>query len=73
MKVKIGNVERIVTDEVGKRLLRINKDAEEIKEEMKPVEEMKVADLKVLAKEKGIEGADAMKKEELLEALKGCE
>lgn len=41
-----------------------------LKEE-KPLEKLKVDELRELAKEKGIEEFDKMKKEELIEALKG--
>lgn len=36
----------------------------------KPLEEMNIQELKELAKEKGLEGSSALKKEELLELLR---
>lgn len=71
MRVKIGNVERIVSDSVGKRMIE-SKTAIEVTEgnDQKDITKMKVDELKVLAKEKGIEGADSLNKQELLEVLK---
>lgn len=71
MRVKIGNVERIVSDSVGKRMIE-SKTAIEVTEgnAQKDITKMKVDELKVLAKEKGIEGADSLNKQELLEVLK---
>lgn len=71
MRVKIGNVERIVSDSVGKRMIE-SKTAIEVTEgnDKKDITKMKVDELKVLAKEKGIEGADSLNKQELLEVLK---
>lgn len=70
MRIKSGNVERIVSDEVGKNLIAAKK-AEEVKEESSTdITKMKVDELKKLANERGVQNADSMKKEELLEALK---
>lgn len=71
MRVKSGNVERIVTDSVGKRLIE-SKIAVEVPDGniQKDISKMKLDELKTLAKENGIEDADSMKKEELLNVLK---
>lgn len=73
MRIKSGNVERIVSDEVGKKLIAAEK-AVEVKESAKEsstdLTKMKVDELKKLANERGIQNADSMKKEELIEALK---
>lgn len=69
MRIKMGNVERIVSEERGKHLVK-NEKAVEVIETPASIEDMKVAELKKLATKKGVENADFMKKEELLEVLK---
>lgn len=72
MRIKINNVERVVSDEFGKEMVA-NKKATEILEtsaEEKDISKLKVDELKALAKEKGIESVDLLKKEELLAILK---
>lgn len=68
MRVKIDNVEKIVSDAAGELLLK--KGYNQIEEVVADISKMKVDELKALAEEKGIEGAKSMKKEDLLEALK---
>ena len=72
MRVKTDNVERVVSDEYGRELVA-SKKAVEVPEkavQTNSLEKLKVDELKALASEKGIEGAEAMKKSELLDVLK---
>lgn len=72
MRVKTDNVERVVSDEYGRELVASKKAVEvpEKKVETNSLEKLKVDELKALASEKGIEGAETMKKSELLDILK---
>lgn len=72
MRVKTDNVERVVSDEYGRELVASKKAVEvpEKEVETNSLEKLKVDELKALASEKGIEGADTMKKSELLDILK---
>ncbi len=72
MRVKTDNVERVVSDEYGRELVASKKAVEvpEKEVETNSLEKLKVDELKVLASEKGIEGAATMKKSELLDILK---
>lgn len=71
-----NNIERIAENEAQIRKLTAEgyepmEASEDVKEEQKPeLEKMKVDELKALAKEKGIEGAASLTKEELLAVLK---
>lgn len=72
MRVKTDNVERVVSDEYGRELVA-SKKAVEVPEkavQTNSLEKLKVDELKALASEKGIEGAETMKKSELLDVLK---
>jgi hypothetical protein len=72
MRVKTDNVERVVSDEYGRELVA-SKKAVEVPEkavQTNSLEKLKVDELKALASEKGIEGAETMKKSELLDILK---
>lgn len=78
MKLKRFNEERIAnTEEEKKRLIAKGFEPMETEKkgvaEKKNLGEMKVDELKAFAKERGITGADALKKEELLEVLKEVE
>lgn len=74
-----GNVERIVTSEEnfcklkaeGFETIGSAPEDSAIVSEKEP-EEMTVAELKKLAKEKGLEGCSSLSKEELLSVLKGA-
>mgnify|MGYP002707258911 FL=1 len=72
MRVKTDNVERVVSDEYGRELVASKKAVEvpEKEVETNSLEKLKVDKLKALASEKGIEGAETMKKSELLDILK---
>ena len=72
MRVKTDNVERVVSDEYGRALVASKKAVEvpEKEVETNSLEKLKVDELKALASEKGIEGAETMKKSELLDILK---
>lgn len=72
MRVKTDNVERVVSDEYGRELVASKKAIEvpEKEVETNSLEKLKVDELKALASEKGIEGAETMKKSELLDILK---
>lgn len=77
MRLIMNNVERTTEDEVQimKLMAAGFKPLEEIgnaeKEESKPeLDKMKVDELKAMAKEKGIEGAASLTKDELLAVLK---
>ncbi len=72
MRVKTDNVERVVSDEYGRELVASKKAVEvpEKEVETNSLEKLKVNELKALASEKGIEGAETMKKSELLDILK---
>lgn len=72
MRVKTDNVERVVSDEYGRELVASKKAVEVLEKEVETIslEKLKVDELKALASEKGIEGAETMKKSELLDILK---
>lgn len=63
MRVKTDNVERVVSDEYGRELVASKKAVEvpEKEVETNSLEKLKVNELKALASEKGIEGAETMK------------
>lgn len=54
-----------------KKLIEIENDEEETTQESKSLKDMKINELKELAKKKGLEGVDSLKKEELLQVLEG--
>lgn len=72
MRVKTDNVERVVSDEYGRELVASKKAVEVPEKEVQTnsLGKLKVDELKALASEKGIEGAETMKKSELLDILK---
>lgn len=77
MRLIMNNVERIAESESQIRKLKaagfkpLDRALDKQKEESKPeLEKMKADELKAFAKEKGIEGASSLTKEELLAVLK---
>lgn len=78
MRLIMNNVERTAEDDTQIRKLMtagykpLGEPAGEEKAELKPeLEKMKVDELRAMAKERGIEGAASLNKEELLAVLKG--
>lgn len=78
MRLIMNNVERTAEDDAQIRKLMaagfkpLGEPAGEEKAEEKPeLEKMKVDELRAMAKERGIEGAASLNKEELLAVLKG--
>ena len=78
MKLKLGNVEREVSGtsaiqkykNMGYKEIEAAKEPEGKAPECTELEKMTVEELKALAKENGITGASALKKDELLALLK---
>lgn len=77
MRLIMNNVERTTEDDIQIRKLiaagfkPLGETGSEGKEEPRPdLEKMKADELKALAKEKGIEGAASLTKDELLAVLK---
>lgn len=81
MRLKKDNVERIALDEAtvmdlekqGFHRMTVGEIADSEKEEktQKTLEDMTVAELKALAKKKGLEGCSGLTKENLISILKG--
>ena len=78
MRLIMNNVERTAEDDAQIRKLMaagfkpLGEPASEEKAEERPeLEKMKVDELRAMAKERGIEGAASLNKEDLLAVLKG--
>lgn len=79
MRLRLDNVERVA--DTAERIEKLKAEGYKALSEMdaekesrpakKPLEEMNIQELKELAKERGLEGSSALKKEELLELLRG--
>ena len=78
MRLIMNNVERTAEDDAQIRKLMAagykplgEPASEEKTEEKSELKKMKVAEFRAMAKERGIEGAASLNKEELLAVLKG--
>lgn len=68
---RVNVIRKVVTEEERDRL--ISEGFEEVEEEKFDYDSLSAKELKELARDKGIQSYSDMKKEELIEALKGGE